>query len=44
MLAPLRSALTAPPAPFRRVAEAVPGMTPQQALQLTRELQGLGPR
>ena len=28
----------------RSVSAAVPGLTPQQALQLTRELQGLGPR
>jgi hypothetical protein len=44
MLLLLPSALTAPPAYWRSVAEAVPGISPQLALQLTRELQGLGPR
>ena len=33
-----------PACSWRSVAETVPGMTPAQALQLTRELQGLGPR
>ena len=35
--------LTPTPLPCS-VSAAVPGLTPQQALQLTRELQGLGPR